>query len=93
MILFAELLRDHRVRAGLSQNGLAKMIHCDHAYINRVENRKQNMSRHFVESAARELNLDAYDSAQLLASAGYWPWPDVRFRDVISILTCGQEIS
>lgn len=91
-VLLASLLKTHRQRFGINQSELSRRIGCDHAYINRVEKAKQSMSRPFVVDAARALNLDAYDSAQLLAAAGFWPWPDVPFRDVLSMLECGSSM-
>jgi transcriptional regulator with XRE-family HTH domain len=92
-VLLASLLKQHRQRAGINQSELSRRIACDHAYINRVEKDKQRMSRQFVVDAARALGLDAYDSAQLVAAAGYWPWPDVLFRDVLSLLECGASVN
>ena len=91
--LLASLLRTHRERAGLNQSELSRRIGCDHAYINRAEHAKNGMSRPFVEDTARALGLDAYDTAQLLAAAGFWPWPNVPFRDVLSMLECGASVN
>ena len=92
MSLFSSLLATHRQRAMLSQNALARHIGCDPAYICRAEKATQAMSRPFVEIAARVLQLNAYDSAQLLAAAGFWPWPDVPFRDVLAMLAAGASL-
>lgn len=92
-VLLASLLRAHRQRAGLSQSAMSRLIGCDPAYINRAEHAKNGMSRPFVEDTARTLGLDAYDTAQLLAAAGFWPWPNVPFRDVLSMLECGASVN
>ena len=92
MTLLARLLAGHRQREGWSQSEFSARIGCDHAYINRIEKSKQRMSRSYVERAALVLDLDAYDTAQLLAAAGYWPWPDAPFRDVLSMLTAGASL-
>lgn len=91
--LLASLLQMHRLRAGINQSELSRRIGCDPAYINRIERSKNGMSRPFVEDVARVLGLDAYDSAQLMAAAGYWPWPNVPFRDVLSMLECGASVN
>lgn len=90
--LFANLLRQHRERAGMTQSAVARGAACAPAYINRAELAKQGMSRQMTESIAVALGLDAYDTAQLLAAAGYWPWPDVAFKDVLSMLECGASL-
>ena len=91
--LLASLLRAHRQRVGLNQSALSRLIGCDPAYICRIEKSKNGMSRPFVEYAALALGLDAYDTAQLLAAAGFWPWPNVPFRDVLSMLECGASVN
>lgn len=93
---FGILLRSLRLSAGLSQNVLAKRAGIVAAYVCRLEQGEhawRHPSRAVVTALARALGLDAYDTAQLLAAAGFWPWPNVPFRDVMSLLECGASVS
>ena len=91
-VLLASLLKSHRARSGLTQAALSRRIGCDHSYISLIESVRSGMSRQLAESAGRALDLDAYDAAQLLAAAGHWPWPDVPFRAVLAMLSCGNAM-
>lgn len=71
---FAELLQKLRLRAGLSQNALAKKAEVDPSYINRIERgERQPPSLSVIHDIARALELDEFSTSQLLLSAGYAP--------------------
>jgi transcriptional regulator with XRE-family HTH domain len=71
---FAELLREFRQRAGLSQRGLAAASAINPAIISRLESEDRGPSGpEQVLAIARALSLGDDDADRLLASAGYWP--------------------
>lgn len=71
---FAELLQRLRLKAGLSQNALAKKAGVDPSYINRIEKgERQPPSLSVVHDIARALDLEEFSTNQLLLSAGYAP--------------------
>ena len=71
---FAELLQRLRLKAGLSQNALAKKAGVDPSYINRIErSERQPPSLGVIHDIARALELDEFSTNQLLLSAGYAP--------------------
>jgi transcriptional regulator with XRE-family HTH domain len=81
---FGQLLRQHRLAAGLSQNQLAYHAEIDAAYVNRLElhrptNRRcgpSTPSVAIIGSLARVLRLDPRSTDRLLIAAGHWPWPE-----------------
>ena len=83
------LLKAYRQRAGLSQNALAKRIGYDSAYICRVEAEKQAISRRVTEAVARVLCRDDYETMELMAAGGFWPWPDMPPLDALAMLAGG----
>lgn len=74
MPTFAELVKEFRQRAGLSQRGLAAASDINPAIISRFESADRGPSGpEQVLALARALALDADDTDRLLASAGFWP--------------------
>lgn len=66
------------VRRTLSQNELARRAGVVPAYVHRAERGVyRKPARRFVEQLAVGLELDAFTTARLLASAGYWPFPEL----------------
>ena len=74
MPTFAELLREFRQRADLSQRALAASSAINPAIISRLESEDRGPSGpDQVLAIARALNLGDDDADRLLASAGFWP--------------------
>jgi len=98
---FGRLLRSLRVRAGLSQNQLARQAGVDPAYVNRLERAPADStalpSRRVVLSLARVLDAGPVDVERLLVAAGLCPeaitrlggW-DACLGDVASVLADGR---
>lgn len=71
MSTFAELLRDHRLKAGLSQEDLAKRIGVNRAYIAMLETgRRRNPSRQKLSSIVIALGLSDLEIQQIALSLG-----------------------
>ena len=73
---FGPLLRDYRVRVGLSQNQLARRAGIDPAYVNRLERSGPDGGvprRRVVLSLAVALELGPVDRERLLIAAGLCP--------------------
>lgn len=69
---FAELLKRLRIDAGLSQSSLAQKAGVDPSYINRIEKgQRQPPSQSIIRELATALELDSFNTGQLLLSAGY----------------------
>lgn len=74
---FAVLLNRLRIRAGLSQNALARAAGCDPAYVNRMERERDvPPSRRIVLALADALGLEPRMTDRLLYTAGYAPTRD-----------------
>src|SRR5918911_779348 len=94
---FGQLLRSLRVRAGMSQNLLARTAGVDPAYVNRLERAAADSaalpSRRVVLSLAEALDAGPVDVERLLVAAGLCPesisrlgsW-DACLGDVASVL-------
>jgi transcriptional regulator with XRE-family HTH domain len=94
---FGQLLRFLRIRAGLSQNQLARSAGVDPAYVNRLERAPADStalpSRRVVKSLAEALDAGPVDAERLLVAAGLCPeaitqlggW-DACLGDVASVL-------
>ena len=68
---FAELLRDYRLKSGLSQEGLAERIGVNRAYIAMLETgRRHNPSRQKLAALVRALGLPEPESRQIAAALG-----------------------
>ncbi len=70
------LLNIYRVRAGLSQNGLARLVGCDPAYVNRIERATAPMNgssptRPIVMQFAEVLKLSVRERDGMLHAAGH----------------------
>ena len=73
---FGPLLRDYRVRLGLSQNQLARRAGIDPAYVNRLERSGPEGGvprRRVVLGLAAALELGPVDRERLLIAAGLCP--------------------
>ena len=71
---FGSTLRRFRLRAGLSQNALAKIVGINASYINRMESgEREAPTREVVTALARSLTLAVEDTDRLYASAGQLP--------------------
>src|SRR5436305_6882967 len=74
---FGQLLRSLRVRAGLSQNQLARHAGVDPAYVNRLERAAASStalpSRRVVQALAEALDAGPVDAERLLVAAGLCP--------------------
>jgi transcriptional regulator with XRE-family HTH domain len=74
---FGQLLRDLRLRVGISQNALARRAGIDVAYINRLERVRQSHSglpsRRVVLALAYAAEASRLDSERLLIAAGLCP--------------------
>lgn len=71
---FAATLRRYRVRAGFSQNALAKVVGIDASYINRLESgEREAPTRPVAQSLARALARCPEEVDRLLFSAGHMP--------------------
>jgi|SRR5581483_8229806 len=74
---FGAALRAYRVRAGLSQNALARRAGIDPAYVNRIEAAPHDAPtvprRPLVEALSRALDLGPLDRDRLLLAAGFAP--------------------
>jgi transcriptional regulator with XRE-family HTH domain len=78
---FCLLLRQYRVRAGLSQNALARQAGVDPAYINRLERQttiRTHPSRRVILSIADVLDLSRDRTDDFLYAAGLAPTRDWR---------------
>ena len=71
----ADLLKAHRVAAGLSQNRLARLARIDPAYVNRIEARRGRCdpSRQVVLKLIEALGLDLDAGDRLLFAFGLAP--------------------
>lgn len=68
---FAELLRDYRLKSGLSQEGLAERIGVNRAYIAMLETgRRRNPSRQKLAAMVTSLGLSDAESLQIAAALG-----------------------
>ena len=71
---FGSTLRRFRVRAGLSQNALAKIVGINASYINRLESgEREAPTREVAQALARALSLATEEVDRLLFSAGHVP--------------------
>lgn len=71
---FGSTLRRYRLRAGLSQNALAKVVGINASYINRLESgEREAPTREVAQALARALNLAQEEVDRLLFSAGHVP--------------------
>ena len=74
---FGAALRGFRVRAGLSQNALARRAGIDPAYVNRIEAAQREAPvvprRQVVEALATALQLSPLESDRLLLAGGHAP--------------------
>ena len=73
---FGPLVREYRVRVGLSQNQLARRAGIDPAYVNRLERSGPDGGvprRRVVLSLAAALELGPVDRERLLIAAGLCP--------------------
>lgn len=70
----AELIKGYRERAGMTQNGLARSIGVNPAYINRLEKwGKGANNRELIEQVAAALGLSSLETDDLLAAGGHLP--------------------
>lgn len=68
---FAELLRDHRLKAGLSQEDLAERIGVNRAYVAMLETgRRRNPSRKTLAALVAALSLSEAETQQVAAALG-----------------------
>ena len=71
---FGELLRLRRLRLGVSQNALAKLVGMNASYINRIESgEREAPSREVASALARALKLSVGETDELLFTAGHVP--------------------
>ena len=71
---FASTLRRYRLRSGLSQNALAKVVGIDASYINRLESgEREAPTREVAHALARALALFPEEVDCLLFAAGHVP--------------------
>jgi transcriptional regulator with XRE-family HTH domain len=71
---FGSTLRRYRLRAGLSQNALAKVVGINASYINRLESgEREAPTREVAHALARALGLASEEVDRLLFSAGHVP--------------------
>jgi transcriptional regulator with XRE-family HTH domain len=74
---FGSLLKGFRLRAGLSQNQLARRAEIDPAYVNRLENAPADSSavprRRVILALAGVMELGPVDTDRLLVAAGLCP--------------------
>jgi transcriptional regulator with XRE-family HTH domain len=71
---FGSTLRRYRLRAGLSQNALAKVVGINASYINRLESgEREAPTREVAHALARALTLAPEEVDRLLFSAGHVP--------------------
>ena len=74
---FGRLLRDFRVRSGLSQNQLARRAEIDPAYVNRLERAPEDSTnlprRKVVLALAAAMELGPADTDRLLVASGLCP--------------------
>jgi transcriptional regulator with XRE-family HTH domain len=74
MASFAELLKDYRVKSGMSQRAVARASGINPAIINRMESGQRYPSGpEQVVAISDSLGLSPEDADSLLSSAGYWP--------------------
>ncbi|HAP90280.1 MAG TPA: hypothetical protein DCR15_11280 [Arthrobacter bacterium] len=67
-------MRRFRLRAGVSQNALAKIVGINASYINRLENgEREAPTRDVAQALAQALRLSAEEVDRLLFSAGHVP--------------------
>ena len=93
MTPFGAQLAEHRKRARLSQNELAKRVGVDAAYINKMEKRAAcHPSREVVDQMVRVLALDNGQAARLMVSAGHWPWAELPPAMAELVLDLGVRI-
>lgn len=72
--LFGLTLRRYRLRAGLSQNALAKIVGINASYINRLESgEREEPTREVARALARALRLATEETDRLLFAAGHVP--------------------
>ena len=71
---FGSTLRRFRLRAGYSQNALAKIVGINASYINRLENgEREAPTRDVAQALAQALRLSAEEVDRLLFSSGHVP--------------------
>ncbi len=71
---FSTTLRRYRLRSGLSQNALAKIVGINASYINRLESgEREAPTREVAHALARALTLATEETDRLLFSAGHVP--------------------
>lgn len=80
---FGQLLRQHRINAGLSQNKLARSASIDPAFVNRLEHgidgrtgKALRPTRETVLSLATALELNDSQTDRFLFTAGHAPTRD-----------------
>ncbi len=71
---FASTLRRFRLRAGISQNALAKIVGINASYINRLEHgEREAPTRDIARALAQALHLCVEEVDRLLFAAGHVP--------------------
>lgn len=71
---FGSTLKRFRLRAGLSQNALAKIVGINSSYLNRLESgEREAPTREVVTALARSLALTTEETDRLYASTGQLP--------------------
>ena len=71
---FESTLRRYRLRAGISQNALAKVVGINASYINRLESgEREAPTREVAHALARALALVPEETDRLLFAAGHVP--------------------
>src|SRR5688500_9100048 len=77
LLVFADQVRQARLRVGLSQHALARRAGIDPAYVNRIEAAPRDAPvvprRAVVESLSTALDLTRLETDRLLLSAGMAP--------------------
>lgn len=83
---FAAMVRDLRVRAGLSQNGIASIAQMDHSTFSRYESGDRQPTREAVEVIAYALDLSRADTVRLMLSAGMVPENVSRYAELVDAM-------
>ena len=66
------MLRDHRLKSGLTQQALADRVGVDRAYVAMLETgRRRNPSRETLTAIVKALGLSGSESQELFAALGY----------------------
>lgn len=83
---FAAMIHDLRVRAGLSQNGIASIARMDHSTFSRYESGDRQPTREAVEGIASALDLSRADTVRLMLSAGMVPENVASYTELIDAI-------